>query len=95
MWILTRHTFNGHQLAPVMTFFKGGSAPKPKRDKTKLPKPPEPLPPPPPPTEVRPDVDQVVTDARSRDAKKRGMAATLLAGETGGITPSGKKTLLG
>jgi len=70
---------------PVMIFFKGGGAPKPpKQEKIKMPKAPEPLPPPPPPVEVRPDVDQATKDARTREAKKRGIGATLLAGETGG-----------
>ncbi len=96
MFLLNRLQHNGHQIAPGMIFFKGGGAPSaPKRQKVKLPPVPEPLPPPPPPTETRPDVNQVTTDARQREAKKRGIGATLLAGETGGATPTGKRTLLG
>jgi hypothetical protein len=82
-----------------MVFFKGGGAPPPpKAQKIDLPPAPPVLPPPPPPppaTETMPDVSQVTNDVRQREAKKKGIGSTLLAGETGGVTPSGKRTLLG
>ncbi|HWL54288.1 MAG TPA: hypothetical protein VNQ90_17745 [Chthoniobacteraceae bacterium] len=78
-----------------MLFFKGGSPPKPKEVEVELPPPPKPIPPPPPPTEYRPDIEQVTLDTRNREAKKRGIGATLLAGETGGTNANGKRTLLG
>ena len=80
-------------MSPSAVFFKGGSAPKVKTPKVKMPKAPDPLPPPPPPTEYRTDVGQAVQDVRTKEAKKRGINATLLAGETVGT--GGKKTLLG
>lgn len=77
-----------------MIFFKGGGAPSPpKQKKVDLPKAPKPLPPPPPPTEMRTDVNQVTKDTFTREARKKGIGATLLAGETG--DSSGKRTLLG
>lgn len=91
---LNFHIGDPHGRAPVMVFFKGGSAPPaPKAPKVKLPKPPDPLPPPPPPTEYRADAGQTVMDTRSREARKRGIGATLLAGETSNA--GGKRTLLG
>ena len=78
-----------------MIFFKGGSPSPPKQKKVKLPEAPKPLPPPPPPTEMRTDTNQVTKDAYTREAKKKGIGATLLAGETGGVDASGKRTLLG
>lgn len=87
----------------------GGSPPKQQKQKEqKLPKIPQPapLPPPPPPPplpnqEIQP-VDQEKRDQKKKEARRQGIAKTLLAGETGGYeaaatTPAteGKKTLLG
>ncbi len=77
-----------------MIFFKGGAPKAPKQQKVKLPKVPDPLPPPPPAVETRPDHDEVTLQARTRDARKKGIGSTLLAGETGGAS-AGKRTLLG
>jgi hypothetical protein len=85
---------------------KGGSAPKPpkeqkieKPDPIVIPPPPKPPPPPPapppPPTETVADVETAKLDQRRQEAKRRGMAKTLLAGESGGYSPEGRKTLLG
>lgn len=95
------------------TWHKGGGAPRPPSDKetqkqvAEIQKPlpkvemPKPLPPPPPPTQNMDSVQQATEDARRRSARGRGVAQTLLAGETGGYRPmaqaenGGKRTLLG
>lgn len=94
------------------TWHKGGGAPRPPSDKdtqkqvAEIQKPlpkvemPKPLPPPPPPTQNMDSVQQATEDARRRNARGRGVAQTLLAGETGGYRPmaqadNGKRTLLG
>lgn len=91
---------------------KGGGAPRPPSDKdtqkqvAEIQKPlpavqmPKPLPPPPPPSQNMDSVQQATEDARRRNARGRGVAQTLLAGETGGYRPmaqadNGKRTLLG
>ncbi len=62
-----------------------------------LPKPPAPPPPPPPPTEDRRTIEQAAYDQRLQARKRKGIGATLLAGETGGpgSNPAGGSTLLG
>ena len=95
------------------TWHKGGGAPRPpsdadtKKQVAEIQKPlpkvemPKPLPPPPPPTQNMDSVQQATEDARRRNARGRGVAQTLLAGETGGYRPmaqaenGGKRTLLG
>ena len=95
------------------TWHKGGGAPRPpsdadtKKQVAEIQKPlpkvemPKPLPPPPPPTQNMDSVQQATEDARRRSARGRGVAQTLLAGETGGYRPmaqaenGGKRTLLG
>ena len=49
----------------------------------------------PPLTETKADTTTASTDALRAQAKKKGIQSTLLAGETGGYQPDGKKTLLG
>ena len=94
------------------TWHKGGGAPRPpsdadtKKQVAEIQKPlpavqmPKPLPPPPPPTQNMDSVQQATEDQRRRNARGRGVAQTLLAGETGGYRPmaqaeNGKRTLLG
>jgi hypothetical protein len=92
---------------------KGGGAPRPpsdadtKKQVAEIQKPlptvqmPKPLPPPPPPSQNMDSVQQATEDQRRRNARGRGVAQTLLAGETGGYRPmaqaenGGKRTLLG
>jgi len=63
---------------------KGGGAPPP------------PPPPAPPPTERRTEVQAASRQAKVDSSKRKGQAATLLAGETGGVNDeSQRKTLLG
>ena len=40
-------------------------------------------------------MQQAQQDALEQERRRKGIAKTLLAGETGGYTPEGKKTLLG
>jgi len=52
----------------------------------------------PPPTDTSTEIVQAKRDARRQAQKKRGMQATILAGETGGYQPNENnvgKTLLG
>jgi hypothetical protein len=95
------------------TWHKGGGAPRPpsdaatKKQVEEINKPlppvqmPKPLPPPPPPSQNMDSVQQAAEDQRRRSQMGRGLAKTLLAGETGGYKPmeqggnGGKRTLLG
>lgn len=79
---------------------KGGSPSPPKEPDIpkpeKLPPPPKPPPPlPPPPTETSADIEASRQDQRAQELRRRGLAGTLLAGETGGANSTGRKTLLG
>jgi hypothetical protein len=83
------------------TCHKGAKAPEVKEQKIPdpppLPPPPPPPklppPPPPPPTESSVDVQVARTDQKRQQAKRRGYASTILAGES--ASPDQKKTLLG
>ena len=93
-------------LAAVNQHFGGGGAPSvPKQEQIELPTPPPvqiptvppPAPPPPPPPTKSALEDQEGRAQAARDAKRRrGMAQSLLAGETGGPnTATGSGSLLG
>jgi len=98
----------GKRVNPGQFFFGGGgssvpAAPKqqkiPEPPPVVIPAPPPPAPPPPPPpTESKIEVDEAQSQ-QAKDAKRRrGVKASLIAGETGGANSeaeSGKKTLLG
>jgi type IV secretory pathway VirB10-like protein len=89
-----------------VAFFGGSKAPPPPKEvkvpEIKMPElpppppPPKPPPPPDPPTiETKQAVEQSMTDAKRQEKRRQGLSKTLLAGETGGYSDSGKKTLLG
>ena len=93
-------------LAAVTYHFGGGGAPTPpKAEKIELPPTPQvqiptvppPAPPPPPPPTKSALEEQEGRAQAARDAKRRrGMAQSLLAGETGGAnSATGKSSLLG
>ncbi len=95
-------------LCECVNFFSSPKVPKaPKENKAlaKMPAPPKldttpppaPEPIPPPPTESKLEVQQAEDDQREQAARRKGVRATLIAGETGGFNPAteSKKTLLG
>lgn len=101
-------TTSGDRVNPGQFFFGGGSPGVPKAPKApKMPEPPPVViptppppapPPPPPPSESKMEV-QERQGQQAQDAKRRrGMKASLIAGETGGANTdpaTGSKTLLG
>lgn len=96
-------------LCECVNFFSSPKVPKaPKQSESavsKMPDPPKldttpppaPEPIPPAPTTSKLEVQQAEDDQREQAARRKGVRATLIAGETGGFTPAtdGKKTLLG
>ncbi|GAT33286.1 hypothetical protein TSACC_21699 [Terrimicrobium sacchariphilum] len=63
-----------------------------------IPDPPAATPVAPPPSATNAEVQQAASDQRQQAASRKGVRATLIAGETGGFTPatpSAKKSLLG
>lgn len=95
-------------LCECVNFFSSPKVPKAPKENTALSKmpdppkldttpPPAPEPIPPAPTTSKLEVQQAEDDQREQAARRKGVRATLIAGETGGFTPAtdGKKTLLG
>ena len=92
-------------LASVTCFFGGGGVPKapkaqemPAAPQVQIPSPVAPAPPPPPqPTESKMEVQDKMAQQRIEAKKRQGMAASLIAGDTGGYKSSatGTGSLLG
>ena len=61
-----------------------------------IPKPPKPLPPPaPPPTESKLEVQEAQDEQRRQALSRRGFRASILAGESGANSATGRKSILG
>lgn len=90
---LTHTPYNTEQNGLGCVRHKGGGAPKVTQPKLpEIPKP-DPLPPtPPPPTETASVAEQSAQEAQRNELRKKGMASTLLAGES---APQAKRSLLG
>lgn len=95
-------------LCECVNFFSSPKVPKAPKENAALSKmpdpptldttpPPAPEPIPPAPTTSKLEVQQAEDDQREQAARRKGVRATLIAGETGGFSPAteGKKTLLG
>jgi hypothetical protein len=107
--MILQNFFNvfGKRVNPGQFFFGGGgsvpAAPKPQKipepPPVVIPTPPAPAPPPPPPPTSSKIEEDAAQSQQAADAKRRrGMSASLIAGETGGANSEaapGTKTLLG